>query len=452
MQFLWKYVDEFVGKGIGISILAELFTYAMMNFVPLAIPLSILLASIMTFGSLTEFMELSALKTSGISYLRIIKPLFYLVLFISIFSLLFANYVIPTANLKFYSLLFDVRNQRPDIMIKPGIFYNGIDNYVIKVSKIDHNKRMMYNIIIYDHTNLKGNTTVLIADSGKLYLSKNKDFLLLNLYKGIKYEELISDNWKKNYNFQKIEFNEYFQKIPISGFSFKRTDESLFKDHYRMQSLQQLKKNIDSLEKNLNDYYKNFLNNIILNDFFSHLNEINEKNFNIKDSTLFKKYYLALNNFKDRKKIIRILDEMRNSQVYTEITIDEVYSKKSWIIRHYIEFYQKITMSISCILFFFIGAPLGIMIKRGGLGLPIVVSVFLFVFYYIISITGEKFVKEFIWPPFFGMFFSSFIILFFAILLNYIALFDKELNIIEYYYKIYNKFHKLLKNGSFSFT
>jgi len=452
MQFLWKYVDEFVGKGIGISILAELFTYAMMNFVPLAIPLSILLASIMTFGSLTEFMELSALKTSGISYLRIIKPLFYLVLFISIFSLLFANYVIPTANLKFYSLLFDVRNQRPDIMIKPGIFYNGIDNYVIKVSKIDHNKRMMYNIIIYDHTNLKGNTTVLIADSGKLYLSKNKDFLLLNLYKGIKYEELISDNWKKNYNFQKIEFNEYFQKIPISGFSFKRTDESLFKDHYRMQSLKQLKKNIDSLEKNLNDYYKNFLNNIILNDFFSHLNEINEKNFNIKDSTLFKKYYLALNNFKDRKKIIRILDEMRNSQVYTEITIDEVYSKKSWIIRHYIEFYQKITMSISCILFFFIGAPLGIMIKRGGLGLPIVVSVFLFVFYYIISITGEKFVKEFIWPPFFGMFFSSFIILFFAILLNYIALFDKELNIIEYYYKIYNKFHKLLKNGSFSFT
>lgn len=436
LQFIWKYVDEFVGKGIEWYILLELFSYALVNFIPLALPLAILLASIMTFGNLGEFSELTALKSSGISLYRIMYPLFVLVLFISIGAILFSNYILPVANLKFYSLLFDVRSQRPEIMIKPGIFYNGIDNYTIRVSKINKRTKMMYNVLIYDHTNYRGNTILIKADSGKIILSKNKDFLLIDLFNGERYEENTDnyEEWKKHKIHRYYKFKYYNTKILVSGLAFKRTDESLFKDNYRMLNIKQLIKTEDSLTKELIKFKENFKNTIYSSSFLitlaknKNVRKIKEAQINnilksFSDNELKKIYYFALNS-------------LRNQQVITEATAEEEISRLNWIVRHKIEFHQKFTLSFACIIFFFIGAPLGAIIRKGGLGLPVVISVILFILYYVISLSGEKFAKELIWPAWLGMWFSSFILFPIGILLTLTSIKDINIFNIDWIYKI----------------
>jgi lipopolysaccharide export system permease protein len=448
MQFIWKYVDEFVGKGIEWYIMAELFGYASINFIPMALPLAILLSSIMTFGNLGEYFELTALKSSGISLYRIMYPLIVFTAILSILAFLFSNYVLPVANLKFYSLLFDVRSQRPEIIIKPGIFYNGIDDYSIWVKSRNYKNNMLYNIMIYDHTNQRGNTSVIIADSGKMALSPNKDFLYVELYHGKKYEEVLENEkqWNKYFIHQIHTFDEQKVKIALSGFTFSRTDESLFKEHYRMLNIKQLQHTEDSLKKEYQKFKENFFNNVCISAFF----KFYKKDTLSKTDTLSKlNLKLILNRFSksELSEIIQIaLINARNQQNTIQITAEEDESKRTWIAKHQIEYHQKFTLAFACLIFFFIGAPLGAIIKRGGFGMPVVASVLLFILYYIISLTGEKFAKELIWPAWLGIWFSSAILFPIGIILTYKAMTDSTLlpleNFITFVYNFLEKFKK----------
>lgn len=429
MQFLWKYIDEFVGKGIAWNVMAELFSYASINFIPMALPLAILLSSIMTFGNLGEYFELTAMKASGISLYRIMYPLIIFVMILSISAFLFSNYILPVANLKFYSLLFDVRSQRPEIIIKPGIFYNGIDNYSIRVTAKNKKNNMLYNVMIYDHSNIRGNTSVMISDSGKMALSPNKDFLLIELYHGKKYEELIENpqQWLKSYPHQFQSFDKQKAKIALSGFTFTRSDESLFKEHYRMLNIVQLKKTEDSLQNEYHNFKQNYKNNVCELAFFKAATKDSIENA-ADTITINLKQIIARFNKTEQKQILEIaLNNARNQQSFIQTTADEDESKRSWIVKHQIEFHQKFTLSFACLVLFFIGAPLGAIIRRGGLGMPVVVSVLFFILYYVLSLSGEKFAKEMVIPAWQGIWFSSAILFPIGILLTYSAMSDSNL-------------------------
>ncbi len=447
MQFIWKYVDEFVGKGIEWDIMMELFGYASINFIPMALPLAILLSSIMTFGNLGEYFELTALKSSGISLYRIMYPLIIFVSILSIVAFLFSNYVLPVANLKFYSLLFDVRSQRPEIIIKPGIFYNGIDDYIIRVKSKNLDNKMFYDVMIYDHTDRRGNTSVLIADSGIMALSPNKDYLFVQLFHGKKYEEIIEEgsNWTVNFSHQIQKFDEQKVKIALSGFTFSRSDESLFKEHYRMLNIVQLKKTIDSLNEKYNEFKTNYANVVSQSAFFKAYVQDSLKQI-FKDTLNFTDIFKRFSKNEWNEIVSMALINARNQQSFVQISNEEDESKKSWIARHQIELHQKFTLSFACIVFFFIGAPLGAIIRRGGFGTPVVISVLLFILYYIISLSGEKFSKELVIPAWQGVWLSSAVLFPLGILLTYKAITDSTLvpiqNFITFIYYIINKFKK----------
>lgn len=443
MQFLWKYVDEFVGKGIEWNVMAELFAYASINFIPMALPLAILLSSIMTFGNLGEYFELDAMKASGISLYRIMYPLIVFVVILSIGAFLFSNYILPVANLKFYSLLFDVRSQKPEIIIKPGIFYNGIDNYSIRVSKKDNHTNMLYDIMIYDHSNFRGNTSIILADSGKMVLSPNKDFLFIELYHGKKYEELVdnSQQWRKTFPHQYQEFDEQRIKIALSGFTFTRSDESLFKEHYKMLNIRQLKETEDSLQDSYNEFKNNYKNMCKGSFFKAYIKKDSTNNKNIDTVKMNLKRIIASLNKNEQQQILELaLNNARSQQSFIQASANEEKSKLHWIVKHQIEFHQKFTLSFACLVLFFIGAPLGAIIRRGGLGMPVVVSVLFFILYYIISLTGEKFAKEMVLPAWQGIWLSTVILFPIGLILTYNAMTDSNFISIQ---KIINSIYTL---------
>ncbi len=448
MQFIWKYIDEFVGKGIAWNVMAELFSYASVNFIPMALPLAILLSSIMTFGNMGEYSELTALKSSGISLYRIMYPLIVFIIFISIGAFLFSNYVLPVANLKFYSLLFDVRNQRPEIIIKPGIFYNGIDDYSIRINRKDKDTKMLYDVMIYDHTHFRGNTSVIIADSGKMALSPHKDFLMIELYHGKKYEELIENQqqWIKSFPHQYETFDEQKVKIALSGFTFSRTDENLFKENYRMLNISQLRHTEDSLWNRYAEFKQNYKNAVVKNSFFraEHKDSVTE---NLSDTLTFGSILNRYNKTEQQWIVEMALSQARSQQSFIQTSKDENETRLNWIVRHQIELQQKFTLSFACLVLFFIGAPLGAIIRKGGLGMPVVVSVLFFILYYIISLAGEKFAKEMIIPAWQGIWLSSAILFPIGILLTYKAMTDSHIVSLESFVnKAYHLFSKLSKN------
>ncbi|HBX50053.1 MAG: hypothetical protein A2275_13020 [Bacteroidetes bacterium RIFOXYA12_FULL_35_11] len=456
MQFLWKYIDDIVGKGLEWYVILELLLYTSATLVPMALPLAILLSSIMTFGNLGENYELVALKSSGLSLTRIMMPLIILSVFISGIAFFFSNNIMPLANLKFNALLYDVRNQRPQLTIKEGIFNNDIEGYSIKVGKKDNNKNMLYDILIYDHKNSMGNKRVTVAKSGSMIMTNNKQYLILTLYDGVAYEEG-NEREKKKYEkslpHQREKFAEQTVMIELAGFRFSRTSENLFNNNYQMFSLRQLTIAIDSLYIGIDKSYSQLSQNLIRNTFFRKeflqdadgikagmLGALNVSKKNIEDSLKIKKekkeilqkiYFTGKINIDsiysnmDTKRRSEILDyaanASRNTKTYLNSSAEEFKFRLKNIRRHEIEWHRKFTLSFACMVLFFIGAPLGAIIRKGGLGMPVVVSVFFFIVYYVISISGEKMVREEMLTTFQGMWLSSAVLLPLGIFLTYKA-------------------------------
>jgi lipopolysaccharide export system permease protein len=441
MQFLWKYIDDLVGKGLEWHVIGELLFYATATLVPMALPLAILLSSIMTFGNLGEHYELVAMKSSGLSLWRIMSPLIFTTFGISIIAFYFSNYVLPQANLKMGSLLFDVREQKPALQIKEGIFYNGIDGYSIRVGKKNKDGKTIYDIMIYDHSQsqYRGNTVLIIAQEGKMEMSQDKAFLILDLKNGRKYEEKIKGvDIRSDHELMRLKFKEQKVVFDLSGFKLQRTNEELFKSNYQMLNLHQLNTAIDSLylkalrkqDETVNQITRNYLgktNMLVQKADSMHLEPVSEN-------------AIARIRPEDRLKVLETAANLARAAKQTiDASVTELRVNEDVIMRHKVEWHKKFTLSFACLVLFFIGAPLGAIIRKGGLGMPVVVSVVFFIIFHVLSITGEKFAKEGILPAWQGMWMASAILLPVGILLTWRATADSSLFDIDAYTRFFKK-------------
>ena len=442
MQFLWKYIDDLVGKGLEWIVIAELMFYASASLVSLALPLSILISSIMTMGSMGEHYELVALRSAGISIRRVMQPLIVFSLLTSILAFYFSNNLLPIANLKMGTLLYDIRHKKPTMDLRPGVFYKGIDNYAIRVGSKGDDEVSLYDVLIYDHTQNKGNNKVIVADSGRMEFEGDR-YLLLSLFSGKSYEQ--QDNRsraEKTYPHMRSRFDKEIIRFDMSEFSMRRSNEEIFKDNYKMQSLGQLASNIDTLELNLEERKVNFYENLRKNFKALSSNEIS-------DSVQTYSSVLELFPLPQHAQVVEAaLNMARSTRSYTISAKDDVAARSTRVNRYWIEVHRKFTLSIACLILFFIGAPLGAIIRKGGLGLPTVFSIVFFLIYYLLSITGEKFAKEGVWTVFEGMWLSSFILLPVGLFLTYKATTDSKLFEWEAYLKPFKVIASLVKRKS----
>jgi len=427
MQFLWRYVDELVGKGLEWNVIFQLMFYASFTFVPMALPISILLASLMTFGNLGERYELVAMKAAGISLRKILMPLGLFSLLISVGAFYYSNIIFPYANLKFRSTLYDVRQKKLSLNIRDGIFYSGLEGFIIKIGKKDPDGTRIRKVMIYDHTQVQGNNKLTIADSGRMEQTADGNYLLLTLYNGTNYEEAIDRVDSRKNTFRRTGYTTEIVKFDLSQFKMTRSDEEFFKNAYYMLNVKQLAYASDSLGKEI-DQRVGELNRSLLN-FYSNFTRIKLTDSLYKTLPVGRKEALFGNMAsKDQKSIVSLaLGMARNAKGSFEYNRQLIKEKVELKARYDIEWHRKFTLSFACFALFLIGAPLGAIIRKGGLGMPLVISVLLFVAYHVISFTGEKSVRSAITDPWKGMWMSTMIFLPVGIFLAYQAAHDSTI-------------------------
>ena len=444
MQFIWLYIDDMLGKGLEWYVIAELLMYASANLVPLALPLSILLASIMTFGNLGEHFELVSFKAAGISLQKVMQPLIILVTIISLSAFFFANNVIPVANLKFYSLFHDIRSQKPAFNILPDVFYNEIDGYVIRIKeKIQREEGgdMLKDVMIYNHTENQGNRQLTIADSAIMNISNDKSYFSIKLFNGVDYQEKFEGRRNKIYPLSRFIFEEHEMRIDMSGFKMDRTDEELFKEDYRMLDLDQLANKTDTLTKYHALRAKQFFNSIntsyIVNDTL--------KSVKVKDKTDYSSFddLVATFSKEKRKQIFNLaLNSARTNKGRASAAMVEMDFQQENLLNIKVEWHRKFTFSIACLIMFFIGAPLGAIVQKGGLGMPVVISVVFFLLFWILSITGEKMAKEMVIEAYQGMWMATGVLFPLGIFFTYKATTDSAMFNIDSYFAFFKKIFK----------
>lgn len=439
MQFLWKYIDDLVGKGLEGFVIAELLLYTSATLVPLALPLAILVSSIMTFGNMAEHYEIVAAKSAGISLQKLMMPLVIVSFLICLLAFYFSNSILPFTNLKMGSLLYDVRQQKPALSIKEGVFYNGIDNYSIKVGKKGADGQTLYNVMIYDHTKGLGNTTVILAEKGKMVMSDDEKYLLVTLYNGYNYEEQNKYSGVVNtHPLTRSSFQSDLIRFDLSSFKLSRTNEDLFKDNYQMLNLGQLNHAIDSFEVGQSMRRTEFMSN--LKPYFCFVRD------SVRTTSLSVPGLAGTNamneiGLSDRMLVMEnALNQARSIKSYLYSLSEELDGKNRTIMRFKVEWHRKLTLSFACFILFLIGAPLGAIIRKGGLGLPVVVSICFFLVFHIISISGEKLAKDGAISPLYGMWLSSAILLPVGIFLSYKATKDSALFDKDAYINMFKKF------------
>jgi lipopolysaccharide export system permease protein len=405
VQIVITYLDDMIGKGLRTIDLLQLFAYAWTAIIPQCIPLAVLLASIMCFGNLAENYELAAMKSSGLSLFRIMKPLIYLILVLAFLTFLFNNFILPTVHLKSSALLYDIRQKKPSVNIKEGIFYNKIDNYAIRVGHKSKNKDTLKDIIIYDHSGNNGNTIQVYAHSAKMSMNADTSSLVLMLKNGNRYENVPNqNNPARAKSLSILSFKNLQVNIDLGDFKMKRTDEKLFKGHEEMMNIWQIDSVADSTRRKVNRLTENLYTQV-------------KEYFYIRSNTLLKdtlRYTSAsidsvlkkCNKENKIKAYDYALNITRNNIGSMENAGNNRLSEEYQLLALEIEWHKKIVVSFACIILFFIGAPLGAIIRKGGLGLPVVTAVFFFLAYYILSeaffavaIEGSMIPWQAMWAP-----------------------------------------------------
>lgn len=455
MQFLWKYIDDLVGKGLEIDIILELLVYASAGLVPMALPLSTLLAALMTLGNLGENNELLAMKSAGISLPRIMLPLIVVTILISLGGFFFSNNVLPYTNLKMSTLLWDVKQQRPDLSIRVGVFNNDIEGYSIKIASRDHQTNLMSDVIIYDHRSKEGNLVLTVADSGYMHVTPDEKYMEVTLYNGYSYEEMLETSAVRRSGNRKFpsrlnKFEEQVILIELEGFGLERSNEDLFKSSFHALNLQQLSQTQDSLAGEIDKRLTAAKQLLISNTIFKNPFILTRDSMALVTYTLNADSIIGTFSLDQQHGIIeRALSSARAAKNSVGSTAIELDGRRKYMVRHSIEWHRKFALPFACLVFFFIGAPLGAIIRKGGLGMPVVVSVLFFVVYYVISITGEKFARELLWDPNVGMWVSSFILLPLGVFLSYKATTDSVIMNADFYIQAAKKlasFRKRVKS------
>lgn len=453
MQFLWKYFEDFAGKGLEWYIIAELLTLAMASFILYAVPMAVLLASLMTYGRLGENYELVAIKSGGISMTRVIAPLFVVAFFVSTGLFFFANYAIPFANLNFYSLLYDITEAKPILQLQEGIFYNGIDGYSIRAGKINPINNELRDIIIYDHTGGKQIVSVTVAESGKMEMTPDRKYLTMILYNGSTHEPVSDDSRPtESSEYERTYFRELHTRFDLSGFKLTRTDKQLFMTSEKMMNIGQIDSLTDTLKKYIS--FRKHQTGEYMKPYF-HLSEKKSKDdsVSVKDS-LWKSMPTASENILERfppekRNLImgNAIGIARSIKGYTEFIFRDTDETKSRIRRAMIEYNRKFSLAVACIVLLLIGAPLGAIIRKGGLGLPIVVAILIFVFYWLAMVNGEKLAREGIFPVWLGMWLPNMILFPLGLFFVFKVATDSPLFNTEFYMMNIQRFFRRIFGG-----
>jgi lipopolysaccharide export system permease protein len=441
MQFLWLWFEDLVGKGLDASVVIELLFYQSTTLIPLALPISILLSSIMTYGNLGEYYELVAIKAAGIPLRRIMLPIFVFTCLLTVLAFYIANYTMPNAFLKSQSLLYDVSQKKPAFSIQEGVFYNGIEGYSIKIGKKDPDNQTIHDIMIYDHTSPRGYTTLILAEHGKMSMGADKSSLFINLIEGKRYEELETDPTHRGLQHDVMHFKKQQIVFDLSSFKMNRTSEDLFKDNYQMLNVSELSEASDSIGLEIKRKKREV--SLSLQPFY-HL-ENNIKFINKNPNLLAQRDVLHGRTMDQHKRVTNIaLNNARTVKGLISFAADDIGSISEGLWKIDIEWHRKFTLSIACLIFFFIGAPFGSIIRKGGLGMPMVAAIVIFVSYYMISISGEKAAKEGVLSPIVGAWFSSLVTILLGAFLTYKATIDSALFKTEIYYQLFNRLKSLL--------
>ncbi|WP_299568257.1 LptF/LptG family permease [uncultured Pedobacter sp.] len=436
MFFLFKYVDDLIGKGFEWYVIAELMMYASASNVAMALPLAILLSSIMTFGNLGENYELVAIKSAGVSLRKAMQPLLVLILGLALASFFFSDFMLPKANLKYGSLLWDVRNKKLSFLIKPGVFNNSIPGYSMRVERKGEGAiDSLYGIMIYDHSSGNGIPQIIMAEKGKMSKTSDGNYMVLNLVNGVRYQEAASNNGSYNprQSLTRMRFKQTEVKFDFSSFKdMTRTQEESFKNNAPMLNRRELLHRRDSLQKDIDSMGKALQSNVQYyfkqNSYVKGYTAVKAPAQIIKGNILNvipkEQRIAALQSAYDQVESLK--QTLNGQQADYEFKNKEVLKAK-------IEYQRKYTLAVSCLLLFFIGAPLGAIIRKGGLGLPVVIAVIFFLIYHIISTVSEKSAKEGSLDPVFGMWMAIIILTPVGIFLTYKATVDSALFDIGYY-------------------
>ncbi|WP_289157397.1 LptF/LptG family permease [uncultured Muribaculum sp.] len=457
MQFLWRYIDDLVGKGLEMSVIGELFFYAALTMVPLALPLAILLASLMTFGNLGERFELTAMKASGVSLVKAMRPLIVLMVFVAVGAFFFQNNVLPIAQTKMWTLLYSMRQKSPELDIPEGVFYDQIPGFNLYVAKKDSETGVLHDLLIYNVERGTDNATIIYADSGKMSMTDDKGHLFLQLWQGEQFENLKEQGGISTHNvpYRRESFNDKEVMIAFDA-NFNRMDESGMRNQYVGKNISELQATIDSVNLRIDSVGSIYAEALKRNTFLGLPYQEYEKNPDgtggfVRSKPVDLSAPLDIDSiFKGgnpafaKSVINQGLSKARRVRSDYDYKAEFVYQDKYTIRRHAIELMKKFTLSAACLVFFFIGAPLGAIIRKGGLGTPLVISVILFIFYYIIDNTGYKMARDgkiAIWE---GLWLSTFVLLPMGIFFTYKAVNDSAVFNSDAYA---NFFRKLFGKG-----
>ncbi len=412
MQFLWKYVDELVGKGLEMEVLVQFFFYSAVSLVPASLPLAVLLASLITFGNFGERYELLAMKAAGISLLKIMRPLIVFIAFVCGISFYFQNVIGPKAEVKLWTLLISMKQKSPELDIPEGVFYDAIDGYNLYVKKKNRETGVLYNVMIYNFSDGFENAHIIVADSGKLEMTADKKHLFLHLYHGEMFENLKAQSMSaENVPYRRETFREKHTIIEFNS-DFSMVDASIMSNQSRSKDMKKLQASVDSMNA-ISDsvgrsYYRE-VNNIgtyrltpsLTKQDTVKMQAANLRGYNVdslfQSSTLMQKQRII-------SSASSTVGNLANDWNFKSFNIKQ---NDQDIRKHQTEWHNKITLSLACLIFFFIGAPLGGIIRKGGLGMPVIASVLIFIIYYIINNTGYKMARDGNWVVWMGMWTST---------------------------------------------
>jgi len=445
MQFVWKYIDDLMGKGVEVFVILKLLFFTLANLIPLALPIAVLFSSIMTMGNLAESNELTPMKSSGMSLFKVMKPMLILVVFLSIGTFYFSNYVLPIANLKQRTLIYDLQSKDPTFAISEGVF-NKLNDTSIKVDRKDENTGELFGLLIYEKSG-----KIVKAEKGELLKSEDEQFLLLKLSNGSMYENGKLDfNAKAKYPYRKSFFKETIVKFDMSGFSLQKSDEDLFKREYQMMNYKQLGIAIDSFALSNDSINQSFQSSLVSQtviydaEALAQFEEIpledkTNKNLNIPKKTTSIFYLDSLSTADLNSALTTTQNKIRAKKDYITMSRQLRGMREEDLSEYKTEWHRKFSLSFALIVLFFIGAPLGAIIKKGGLGAPLIFAVLFFLMYYILSITGENMIESKSMTPIIGMWMSSLILSPIGLFLTYKAANDSALFDIEVYKRMIKK-------------
>ncbi|OON67574.1 LptF/LptG family permease [Hymenobacter sp. CRA2] len=436
-QTMMKYMDDLVGKDLGTGVILQLLMYFSVLIVPISLPLAVLLSSLMTYGNLGEHHELTAIKTSGVSLVRILRPIMVFSVLLAGFAFWFNNTIVPKANLEAYSLLWDVRQQKLALDIREGVFYNGIPGYTIKVNrKGGENGEKLYGVIIYDHNGSSGNMAMVLADSGRMATRYNGQYLGLELFSGRKYVDQPSARDRTGAGFLQQRFDRTDIVFSLASFAMDRTKKELFADNKIMLTLPQLHGFVDSVHTQLNKERKQLA--VQMNPYFLY------QRFDTTGQTQARRtanWQVPANRLPAANASMAqsAANRARNMRAFLSSYSERLASTAREAGNYRIEVFRKYTQSVAILVMFLIGAPLGSIIKKGGLGVPVLVSILFFIIFYVVSIIGEKYGREAVMPVGLGMWMSNVVLLPAGLFFLYQARRDSSLFEVDFWLRLSRK-------------